>query len=111
MNPAAAALGKTLRWRRAIDADVRARIRAGTLRGPLLGTSCDPLRERAPRGAGYNCFALINRTRSGERVIVSGYRFSARAELPSTLVWCKENPRPLHPTSFVLSVPISPECR
>ena len=36
---------------------------------------------------------------------------SGRADLPATLVWCKENPRPLHPTSYVISVPISPECR
>ena len=71
-----------------------------------------PVSVRAPRGAGYNCFALTSRTRVGERVLESGYRFSARAELPAgTLAWCKENPRPLHPTSYVLSVPISPECR
>lgn len=110
VDPAAAALaGGALE--RAITGDVRARIRAGKLQGPLLGTSCQPLRERALRGAGYNCFALTGRSRSGERVIESGYRLSARAELPGTLVWCKENPRPLHPTSYVISVPISPECR
>jgi hypothetical protein len=47
-----------------------------------------------------------------DRVLESGYRFSARAQLPAgTLAWCKENPRPLHPTSYVLSIPTSPECR
>jgi hypothetical protein len=96
----------------AIARDVRARIAAGKLEGPLLETSCDPVRVRSRRGANYNCFALTDRTRSGERVLESGYRFSGRAQLPAgTLAWCKENPRPLHPTSYVLSVPISPDCR
>jgi hypothetical protein len=95
----------------AIAADVRSRIATGKLEGPLLETTCDPVEVRSARSAGYNCFALTGQRRSGERVIESGYRFSARAELPAKLVWCKENPRPLHPTSYVISLPISPECR
>jgi hypothetical protein len=96
----------------AIARDVRSRIAAGDLAGPLLETTCDPVKVRTPRGAGFNCFALTDRSRSGGRVLESGYRFSARAELaPGTLAWCKENPRPLHPTSYVISVPISPDCR
>ena len=74
-----------------ISADVRRRIAAGKLDGRVRETD-------------FNCFSYTGDT--------SGYRFSARAQLPAgTLAWCKENPRPLHPTSFVLSVPISPECR
>jgi hypothetical protein len=96
----------------AIARDVRARIAAGKLEGPLLDSTCDPVRDRSRLGADFNCFALIDRRRVGERVLESGYRFSARAQLPAgTLAWCKENPRPLHPTSYVLSVPISPDCR
>jgi hypothetical protein len=96
----------------AIAHDVRARIATGKLEGPLLETSCDPVKERSRLGANFNCFALTGRTESGGRVLEAGYRFSARAQLPAgTLAWCKENPRPLHPTSYVLSVPISPECR
>jgi hypothetical protein len=95
----------------AIAADVRSRIDAGKLEGPLLETSCDPVEVRSARGAGYNCFALTGVRRTGGRVMESGYRFSARADLPAKLVWCKENPRPLHPTSYVISLPISPECR
>lgn len=96
----------------AIARDVRARIESGKLDGPLSEVSCDPVTVRSRLGANYNCFALIGRTEAGERVLEQGYRFSARAQLPGgTLAWCKENPRPLHPTSFVLSVPISPECR
>ena len=108
----AAALVAT-RLESAVARDVRARIAAGKLEGPaLLRTSCEPVRDRSRGGADYNCFALTGRSRGGGRVLQSGYRFSARAQLPrGTLAWCKENPRPLHPTSFVLSVPISPECR
>jgi hypothetical protein len=96
----------------AIANDVRARIAHGKLDGPLLQTTCDPVKVRSRLGANYNCFAAIGRVQSGERVLESGYRFSARAQLPAgTLAWCKENPRPLHPTSYVLSVPISPKCR
>lgn len=110
-SPVAAGL-VAARLESAIARDLRARIAAGTLEGPLLATSCDPVRVRSRLGANYNCFALIDRTRSAGRVMESGYRLSARAELPAgTLAWCKENPRPLHPTSFVLSVPISGDCR
>ncbi len=96
----------------AIAADVRNRVRAGKLDGPVLSSRCEPVAVRSRLGANYNCFVLINRRRSLGRTYTSGYRFSARAQLPAgTLAWCKENPRPLHPTSYVLSVPISPECR
>jgi hypothetical protein len=109
--PAAAALVAT-KLEAGIAEDVRSRIAAGKLDGPLLETSCDPVTQRSRLGANYNCFALTGRTASGERVLEQGYRFSARAQLPAgTLAWCKENPRPLHPTSYVLSVPISPDCR
>jgi len=95
-----------------IARDVRARIGAGTLSGPLLGTTCDPVKVRTASGASYNCFVLTGRNRSGDRTFESGYRFSARAELGAgTLTWCKENPRPLHPTSYVISIPIAGVCR
>jgi hypothetical protein len=95
----------------AIGEDVRSRIAAGTLEGPLLETTCDPVRERSAGGSGYNCFALTGLRTVAGRTIESGYRFSGRVDLPAALVWCKENPRPLHPTSYVISLPISPECR
>jgi hypothetical protein len=110
-DSSAAALVAT-RLESAIALDVRGRAAAGKLEGALLEVSCDPVRVRSRLGADYNCFALTGRSHSGGRVLETGYRFSARAQLPAgTLAWCKENPRPLHPTSFVLSVPISPECR
>jgi hypothetical protein len=112
LEAASAAALVATRLESAIARDVRSRIAAGKLEGPLLQASCDPVRDRSRLGANYNCFVLTDRTRSGDRVLESGYRFSARAQLPAgTLAWCKENPRPLHPTSYVLSVPISTDCR
>ncbi len=109
-SAAAGVVGKRLEA--AIASDVRDRIEMGKLEGPLLSTTCEPVAVRSRMGANYNCFALTGRTDTGDRVLEEGYRFSARAQLPrGTLAWCKENPRPLHPTSYVLTVPISPECR
>jgi hypothetical protein len=96
----------------AITRDARLRVRAGSLAGPVLETTCDPVRVRSKLGANYNCFVRTDSRRAVGRVYSSGYRFSARAQLPAgRLAWCKENPRPLHPTTYVISVPISSECR
>lgn len=95
-----------------ITEDVRSRVKEGSLDGPVRETKCDPVRVRSATGADYNCFVLIASRRAVGRKYSSGYRFSARAQLPAgKLAWCKENPRPLHPTSYVISVPISSECR
>ena len=79
----------------------------------MLDSRCDPVKVRSRLGANYNCFVGIDRDRSGGRAYTTGYRFSARAQLPAgTLAWCKENPRPLHPTSqSYVSLPISTTCR
>lgn len=110
-DPGAASL-VAARLEAAIAGDVRTRVQAGKLDGPVLSSRCEPVTVRSRLGANYNCFVLTDRRRSLGRTYTSGYRFSARAQLPAgTLAWCKENPRPLHPTSYVVSVPISPECR
>lgn len=110
-SPAAASLVGGL-LETAIAREVRTRVQAGALDGPVRGTSCDPVRARSRLGANYNCFVMIHRSRAVGRTYTSGYRFSARAQLPAgTLAWCKENPRPLHPTSYVITVPMSSDCR
>ncbi len=110
-EPAAAALVGGL-LQTAIGRDVRNRVQDGVLDGPVIGTSCDPVKVRSRLGANYNCFVAIGRRRSVGRTYTTGYRFSARAQLPAgTLAWCKENPRPLHPTSYVITVPMSSDCR
>jgi hypothetical protein len=116
-NRAAAAIVGA-RMEDGITADVQSRIRAGLLEGPARDTECRPVRDRAAREASYNCFtlsarrdfrALLGRARGEVSV---GYRFSGRADLAAArLFWCKENPPPLHPTSYVVKVPLSTRCR
>jgi len=117
-NPAAAAIVGA-RMEDGITADVQSRIRAGLLEGPVRDTECRPVRNRAAREAEYNCFTLSDRRdfaaqvlpRSKARILV-GYRFLGRADLAAAqLLWCKENPPPLHPTSIVVKVPTPTRCR
>ena len=116
-NPAAAAIVGA-RMEDGITADVRSRIRAGLLEGPASDTECRPVRDRAAREASYNCFTLSDRRDfrgalpPSKAELSVGYRFSGRADLAAAqLFWCKENPPPLHPTSFVVKVPLSTRCR
>ena len=94
---------------RAITRDVRERVGLGLLDGPVAGTRCDPIGVPGPTG--YNCFTL-RASRRANYTIESGYRFSARTDTRGrTLVWCKRNPRPIHPdTAYFRTVPISRDC-
>lgn len=97
----------------AVTRDVRSRVRGGLLDGPVAGTRCEAIGTPAPEdtSAGFNCFTLST-TRRANYTIESGYRFSARADTEEgTLVWCKRNPRPIHPdTGYFRTVPISRDC-
>jgi hypothetical protein len=116
-NPAAAAIVGA-RMEDGITADVRSRIRAGLLEGPASDTECRQAQQPG-REASYNCFTLSDRRDFGAQVLppskaelLVGYRFSGRADLAAAqLVWCKENPQPLHPTSVVVKVPLPTRCR
>jgi len=96
----------------AISGDVRARIAAGALRGPVQRTDCRALRASTHTQASFNCFVERSSHLVLGRRLVSGYRFRGRADLAARrYVWCKENPRPLHPdTSHFPSVPLDPRC-
>jgi len=98
---------------RAITRDVRERVGLGLLDGPVAGTRCEVIEASVSsrRSAGYNCFTLRT-TRRSNYEIQSGYRFSARADRrEGTLVWCKRNPRPIHPdTGYFRTVPVSRKC-
>jgi hypothetical protein len=96
----------------AISHDVRARITAGSLEGPIRGADCRALRVSTATQASFNCFVELSSHRVLGRRLESGYRFRGRADLAARrYVWCKENPRPLHPdTSHFPSVPLDPRC-
>jgi len=97
---------------RAITGDVRKRVHAGLLDGPVAATSCEAIGAPRRRGAaGFNCFTLRT-TRKAGYTIESGYRFSARVDAGrGSLAWCKRNPRPIHPdTGYFVTVPVSRAC-
>ena len=89
------------RLERAIAADARARLRAGTLPGrAVLDTSCEPFpataeRARAERAmsaprAAYACVAVTTRIPG---VVGLGHPFRAVVDYErSSYVWCKVNP-------------------
>jgi ribosomal protein L32 len=82
-----------------ITADARARVKAGTLSGPILNTTCEavnvgPLVPSARRG-GYECVAVQAQiAKSREPGGVLGYPFWAIVDYRrGTFAWCKVNPR------------------
>jgi hypothetical protein len=98
-----------------VMADVRTRVREGTLDGPIEQTSCRTLRRTQERGwLVFTCLAEQFRETDAyrDRDIISGYRFRARVNLATGAVaWCKENPRPLHPaTEEFVVVSLSRAC-
>jgi hypothetical protein len=98
-----------------VRADARSRAEAGTLDGPIGNTACERITRTGedPRYATFTC--LVEHGGRGTyrgRDLLLGYRFRGRVELASGLaVWCKENPRPLHPdTEEFVTVPLAQEC-
>jgi hypothetical protein len=84
----------------AIDADVRARIKAGTLDGPVESTNCEPIAlgplvPNKTRG-GYQCLAVTATIKPGAEVGGHiGYPFWAIVNYRrGTFAWCKVNPKP-----------------
>ncbi len=85
----------------AIAADARARVRAGTLGGPIQSVQCSPYPPgtRVPLQAAvgsYACVAVNRLITSGTKVLgVFGEPFWARVDFArGRLAWCKINPRP-----------------
>lgn len=85
----------------AIDADARARVRAGKLVGPVRYVQCSPY----PPGSSvplqgstgsYACVAVNRLLTSGSKVLgVFGDAFWGRIDfIRGRLVWCKVNPQP-----------------
>jgi hypothetical protein len=84
----------------AITADALTRVKAGTLHGPIHGTSCEavklgPLQPNARRG-GYQCVAVNAVIPKGVEVGgLLGYPFWAIVDYRRGMfAWCKVNPKP-----------------
>jgi hypothetical protein len=88
----------------AIAADARARVRAGTLTGPVLGVKCSPYppgsaaADAVPsvRLGPYACLAVNHPIKSAAGVVgLLGDPFWGRIDFTAgRLAWCKINPRP-----------------
>jgi hypothetical protein len=84
----------------AVNADALARVQAGTIKGPIRRTTCQPvpfgpLEPNANRG-GYECIAVqADIQKVSERGGVLGYPFWAVVNYKQgTFAWCKVNPKP-----------------
>lgn len=84
----------------AITADAKARVTAGTLKGPVRTTSCKPAgvgSRKYRRSQVFNCFvaASDNVRGEGKDLLAIGYPFIATVYYAKhQLAWCKENPQP-----------------
>jgi hypothetical protein len=101
-----------------IKADARARVRAGTMAGPVLRVTCaeyppSPIPQSGQFGA-YSCLAATRDIKSGGSTVGAlGDPFWARMDTASgRLAWCKINPLPGETAagSEAASVPLSPAC-
>lgn len=82
--------------RGSIEADARARVRAGTLDGTILRVECNPTRRVGDR-ASYDCTAVTRDIPTTGRNVpgVTGHPFVAVVDLESgRYTWCKANPPP-----------------
>ncbi len=92
---------------RAIDADARARVRAGTLTGTIRRTACSdyrpggsgapPVSNRGARIGRYECLVVLEESprTAGTAAGALGYPFWAKVDFArGTFAWCKVNPRP-----------------
>jgi hypothetical protein len=77
---------------RVITADARARDRAGTITGPILGTRCQPAPPDSARFAASRVYSCFVSTGEGSD-LRTGYAFVATiyADGPRA-AWCKHNP-------------------
>jgi len=101
----------------AITVDARARDKAGTIHGPVLGTECEPAGPHSaslPDTIVYKCFVRTAGGIPGQGgdVLSAGYSFVATVYTRTRkLAWCKQNPRADEKGSRgQADVPLSEEC-
>jgi hypothetical protein len=108
---------------RDITRDAQARVRAGTIKGPVHHTDCEayPVNVGAPRVprtspvGKYQCYVVLRDIARGKERDAGfiGLPFWARATFATgALVWCRTNPRPGERGLQVLGpeVPLPAEC-
>jgi hypothetical protein len=95
----------------AIGADARARVRAGTLSGPIRRTTCRQGNGLVNRADDPNLFRCLAITSSAVGVTL-GHEFFVRVDPARGIaLWCHNNYPPAHPdTSSAISVPVTRSC-
>jgi hypothetical protein len=100
----------------AVTRDARARVRAGSLKGPILRTDCSPWKPSPRTGSTlrFECTAVSAIVqRDGKAAGVIGYPVWAKADVArGRLYWCKVNPKPGEKATGEgeLDVPLDPRC-
>jgi hypothetical protein len=106
-----------------ITADALKRVDAGTLDGPIKGTTCDPFPategrqaaedDPATRVARYDCVAYKSQLEGNQnRTAVLGHPFWLVIDFRrESYVWCKVTPRAGEGGSVLVSVPVPEPCR
>lgn len=112
---------------RLITADAQKRVRSGTLKGPVVGTDCDPYPDISVRRAAeadaeakvgrYDCLAYSRRSelpalQGKVRQGLFGFPFWAVIDYRrATIAWCKVTPRAGEGAKSLASVPVPQPCR
>jgi hypothetical protein len=110
-----------------ITRDARGRVAAGTLDGPIAGTSCEPFPNTAGRRAleadptadrgRYECVAFKRRFSLPEaqgrgKTGLLGFPYWVVIDYETAgLVWCKVTPRAGEGGQVLVAVPVPPPCR
>lgn len=103
---------------REIDRDARARVRAGTMEGPVLATTCEAGGKALAIRAGtrvYKCYVQTSLDTPGQAGVhfSTGYPFVATIDFRNrSVAWCKTNPQPGEKTGGhgIAHVKLSPAC-
>ena len=95
----------------AVGADARARVRAGSLSGPIRRTTClqgNGLVNRADDPDLFRCLAIT----SSAVGVTLGHEFFVRVDRARGIAfWCHNNYPPAHPdTASAISVPVTRSC-
>jgi hypothetical protein len=95
----------------AIGADARARVRAGSLSGPIRRTTCRQGNGLVNRADDPNLFRCLAVTSSAVGVTL-GHEFFVHVDRTRGLaIWCHNNYPPAHPeTADAISVPVTRSC-
>ena len=95
----------------AVTADARARVRAGSLSGPIRRTTCLQGNGLVNRADDPNLFRCLAITSSAVGVTL-GHEFFVRVDRSRGIAfWCHNNYPPAHPdTASAISVPVARSC-